>query len=104
MVLVITCGAQVIDNVFMTGINIFLPAIQQDFGVDSNVLQWLISAYTLKFGGFLLLAGVLSDSDGRKNVLCIGMAWLRYGPLPMALQVPSYSWLYSAHCLVLELL
>jgi len=76
LVLTITCGAQMLDNVFMTGVNISLPAVQKDFNVDHSNLQWLISAYTLTFGGFLLLAGVLSDRYGRKNIFCIGMAWL----------------------------
>ncbi|KAF3769332.1 major facilitator superfamily MFS-1 [Cryphonectria parasitica EP155] len=76
LVLLCTCGAQLMDNVFMTSINIALPAIQKDFGVSSSDLQWLISAYTLTFGGFLLLAGVLSDRYGRKLIFCCGMAKL----------------------------
>ncbi|KAK1993235.1 major facilitator superfamily transporter [Colletotrichum falcatum] len=75
-VLLCTCGAQLIDNVFMTGVNIALPAIQRDFDVKNGELQWLISAYTLTFGGFLLLAGVLADRFGRKLVFCTGMATL----------------------------
>jgi hypothetical protein len=61
IILLVTCGSQLLDNVFMTGVNISLPAIQKEFNVESGDLQWLISAYTLTFGGFLLLAGVLSD-------------------------------------------
>ncbi|KAH8677838.1 major facilitator superfamily transporter [Xylariales sp. PMI_506] len=76
VVLLCTCGAQLMDNVFMTGVNIALPAIQKDFDVPSNDLQWLISAYTLTFGGFLLLAGVLADRYGRKLIFCAGMAVL----------------------------
>lgn len=76
LVLFCTCGAQLMDNVFMTSINIALPAIQKDFGVSGADLQWLISAYTLTFGGFLLLAGVLSDRYGRKLIFCAGMAKL----------------------------
>ncbi|KAI5920956.1 major facilitator superfamily transporter [Camillea tinctor] len=76
LILLCTCGAQLMDNVFMTGVNIALPAIQRDFDVPSNDLQWLISAYTLTFGGFLLLAGVLADRYGRKLIFCSGMALL----------------------------
>ncbi|GKT45746.1 drug resistance protein YOR378W [Colletotrichum spaethianum] len=76
VVLLCTCGAQLIDNVFMTGVNIALPAIQRDFKVKNGELQWLISAYTLTFGGFLLLAGVLADRFGRKLIFCSGMATL----------------------------
>lgn len=60
-ILIITCGSQLLDNVFMTAVNICLPAIQREFNVEAGNLQWLISAYTLTFGGFLLLSGVLSD-------------------------------------------
>jgi len=63
MVLIITCGSQLLDNVFMTGVNISLPAIQREFQVESGNLQWLLSAYTLTFGGFMLLAGGLSGKQ-----------------------------------------
>ncbi|KAL2009428.1 hypothetical protein VTN00DRAFT_5235 [Thermoascus crustaceus] len=65
LILVITASAQMLDNVFMTGANISLPAIQREFGVGAGDLQWMISAYTLTFGGY-----------GRKNVFCIGLLWL----------------------------
>ena len=61
MILLVTCGSQLLDNIFMTAVNISLPAIQKEFDVKADDLQWLISAYTLTFGGFLLLSGVLSD-------------------------------------------
>lgn len=76
MVLIITCGSQLLDNVFMTGVNIALPAIQREFQVKSGDLQWMLSAYTLTFGGFMLLAGGLSDRYGRKFIFCAGMFWI----------------------------
>lgn len=76
LLLLATCGAQLMDNVFMTSVNIALPAIQKEFSVSNADLQWLISAYTLTFGGFLLLSGVLSDRYGRKLIFCAGMAML----------------------------
>ncbi|KAK1507589.1 major facilitator superfamily transporter [Colletotrichum tamarilloi] len=76
IVLLCTCGAQLMDNIFMTAVNIALPAIQKDFKVKNAELQWLISAYTLTFGGFLLLAGVFADRFGRKMIFCAGMATL----------------------------
>lgn len=76
MILICVCGAQLMDNIFMTGVNIMLPAVQKEFNVESAELQWLISAYTLTFGGFLLLSGVLADRYGRKNIFCAGMAFL----------------------------
>lgn len=61
VVMLVTGGSQFLDNVFMTSANIALPSIQKEFDVNSGNLQWMISAYTLTFGGFLLLSGVLSD-------------------------------------------
>ncbi|KAJ3526132.1 hypothetical protein NM208_g11336 [Fusarium decemcellulare] len=85
VILLCTCGAQLMDNVFMTGVNIALPAIQKEFDVPNGDLQWLISAYTLTFGGFLLLSGVLADRYGRKVVFCAGMALLSIWTLADAL-------------------
>ncbi|RAL06487.1 uncharacterized protein BO97DRAFT_430169 [Aspergillus homomorphus CBS 101889] len=61
LILLVTSGSQFLDNVYMTSANVALSSIQKDFDVTSTNLQWMISAYTLTFGGFLLLAGVLSD-------------------------------------------
>lgn len=75
-ILFCVCGAQLMDNIFMTGVNICLPTIAKEFNVDGSELQWLISGYTLTFGGFLLLSGVLADRYGRRNIFCAGMAFL----------------------------
>ncbi|KIL92365.1 hypothetical protein FAVG1_04776 [Fusarium avenaceum] len=85
MILLCTCGAQLMDNVFMTGVNIALPAIQKEFDVPNGDLQWLISAYTLTFGGFLLLSGVLADRYGRRLAFCAGMLVLSVWTLANAL-------------------
>lgn len=61
LILLVTSGSQFLDNVFMTSSNMALASIQEEFDVTSSNLQWMISAYTLTFGGFLLLAGALSD-------------------------------------------
>ncbi|KZM27430.1 uncharacterized protein EKO05_0010716 [Ascochyta rabiei] len=76
LILVITCGAQLMDNVFMTAVNLSLPEVQAEFNVSSGDLQWLLSAYTLTFGGFLLFSGVLSDRYGRRLIFSAGMFWL----------------------------
>ncbi|QKX56319.1 uncharacterized protein TRUGW13939_03420 [Talaromyces rugulosus] len=76
LILLVTGGAMFMDNVFMTSTNISLAAIQEEFGVQSSDLQWMISAYTLSFGGFLLLSGVMSDRFGRKPMLLVGLIWL----------------------------
>ncbi|KAF9028227.1 major facilitator superfamily domain-containing protein [Rhodocollybia butyracea] len=60
------CFAQLVDNIWMTSINIAVPRIAQEFDLHDGSQSWLVSAYTLTFGGFLLLAGVLSDRFGRR--------------------------------------
>ncbi|KAJ9120681.1 hypothetical protein QFC22_002612 [Naganishia vaughanmartiniae] len=61
---------------FLTSVNIALPQMQKELNISSSNLQWLVSAYTLAFGGFLLLAGVVADRFGKKMTFCTGMAWL----------------------------
>lgn len=61
LILLVSAGAMFMDNVFITGINISLSNVQEEFSIRSSELQWLISAYALSFGGCLLLFGVLSD-------------------------------------------
>ncbi|THU88061.1 MFS general substrate transporter [Dendrothele bispora CBS 962.96] len=63
------------DNIWTTSINIAVPHISEEFGLQSSQ-SWLLAAYTLTFGGFLLLFGVMSDRFGRRYVFCFGMLWL----------------------------
>ena len=55
--------------------NVALPSIKTalDFGSDS-ALQWVITAYALTFGGFLLLGGRMADLFGRRRTLLVGMS------------------------------
>lgn len=53
--------------------NVALPAIQKSLGFEASALQWIITAYTLTFGGMLLLGGRAADLFGRRRVLLIGM-------------------------------
>jgi EmrB/QacA subfamily drug resistance transporter len=56
-----------------TIVNVALPAIQRDLHVATTTLQWLISAYAVAFGGFLLLGGRLADAYGRARLYRIGL-------------------------------
>src|SRR6478672_1406033 len=56
-----------------TIVNVALPSIQKDLGLSEANLQWIISAYTLFFGGFLLLGGRAGDLLGRKRVFLVGL-------------------------------
>ena len=54
-------------------VNVALPSIQRDLGFSESGLQWVVNAYTLMFGGFLLLGGRAADLFGRRRVFMIGL-------------------------------
>src|ERR687898_2019817 len=54
-------------------VNVALPSIQTDLGFSQENLQWVVSAYALFFGGFLLLGGRVSDIVGRRRVFVAGL-------------------------------
>lgn len=55
-------------------VNVALPSIQADLGFTQTALAWVVNAYMLTFGGFLLLAGRLGDLFGPRRVLLVGVA------------------------------
>src|SRR6187401_2637298 len=54
-------------------VNVALPSIQVDLGFSQENLQWVISAYALVFGGFLLLGGRAADLLGRRRIFLGGI-------------------------------
>ncbi|HZR94559.1 MAG TPA: MFS transporter [Gaiellaceae bacterium] len=54
-------------------VNVALPSIQVDLGFSQENLQWVISAYALVFGGFLLLGGRAADLLGRRRLFLVGV-------------------------------
>ena len=57
-------------------VNVALPSIQVDLGFSPENLQWVISAYALVFGGFLLLGGRAADMLGRRRMFLGGLVRL----------------------------
>jgi EmrB/QacA subfamily drug resistance transporter len=55
-------------------VNVALPSIKNDLGFSQDNLQWVISAYALVFGGFLLLGGRAADLLGRRRIFLVGLA------------------------------
>jgi EmrB/QacA subfamily drug resistance transporter len=66
-------------------VNVALPSIQVDLGISRDTLQWIVTAYSLAFGGFLLLGGRAADLFGRRRVFMIGMIIFTAGSLACAL-------------------
>ncbi len=73
LVLVLVCLAQFMVILDATIVNVALPSIQADLGLSESNLQWIVNAYALLFGGFLLLGGRAGDLIGRKRVFLAGL-------------------------------
>jgi EmrB/QacA subfamily drug resistance transporter len=73
VVLVLICLAQFMVVLDATIVNVALPSIQNDLHLSEGNLQWIVNAYTLVFGGFLLLGGRAGDLLGRKRLFLIGL-------------------------------
>lgn len=72
--LVVLAAAQFMVVLDATIVNVALPAIQKSLGFSSEAqLQWIVTAYALVFGGFLLLGGRLADLFGRRKIFVTGI-------------------------------
>ena len=75
LALVVVAISQLMVVLDATIVNVALPDIAQALKVTSNAdLQWIVTVYTLTFGGFLLLGGKLADRLGRRRVFVTGAA------------------------------
>jgi MFS family permease len=68
LLLVTLCGALFLDALDISMVGVALPSIGRDLAMDTAILQWIVSAYVLGYGGFLLLGGRVSDLLGRRRV------------------------------------
>src|SRR2546430_2942131 len=73
LVLLLVCVAQFMVILDATVVNVALPSIQRGLHFSEDSLQWVVNAYTLSFGGFLLLGGRAADLLGRKRLFVIGI-------------------------------
>ncbi|WP_330177471.1 MFS transporter [Streptomyces sp. NBC_01498] len=71
--LAVIATAQLMVVLDATIVNIALPSAQRDLGISNGNRQWVITAYTLAFGGLLLLGGRVADLVGRKRTFIIGL-------------------------------
>src|SRR5579859_5432346 len=69
----------------LTIVNVSLPTIGRDLHFSATRLQWVVTAYALTFGGFLLLGGRAADLLGRRRVLMAGLALFSTASLACAL-------------------
>src|SRR5262245_25749634 len=74
LALYVLCLADLMIVLDSTIVNVALPSIRADLGFSEASLAWVVNAYLLTFGGFLLLAGRLGDLFGQKRVFLFGIA------------------------------
>ncbi|HEX9967219.1 MAG TPA: MFS transporter [Solirubrobacterales bacterium] len=72
--LVLLCSAQFVVVLDASIVNVALPTIKEALSFSQDNLSWVVNAYVLTFGGFLLLGGRLADLLGRRRVFMAGLA------------------------------
>src|SRR6476661_6965541 len=72
--LLVLCGAFFLDAMDVSMVGVALPSIKTDLNMSTGSLQWVVSAYVLGYGGFLLLGGRAADLLGRRRVLLIALS------------------------------
>ena len=70
----VVCLAMLMNTLDGSVVNVALPAIQNDLNFTQSNLSWVVNAYLITFGSFLLLSGRLGDLIGRKRVFLAGVA------------------------------
>jgi EmrB/QacA subfamily drug resistance transporter len=71
--LLVLCGALFLDALDVSMIGVALPSIREDLGLSTDSLQWIVSAYVLGYGGFLLLGGRAADLLGRRRMFLFSL-------------------------------
>src|SRR5471032_27412 len=74
LALIILCLGDLMIVLDTTIVNVALPTIRADLGFSQTSLAWVVNAYLLTFGGFLLLGGRLGDLFGHRRLFLIGIA------------------------------
>jgi EmrB/QacA subfamily drug resistance transporter len=72
--LALVCVAMFMTVLDVSIVNVALPSIKNSLDVSENNLQWVVTAYAIAFGGFLLLGGRAADLLGRRRMFMIGIA------------------------------
>jgi len=72
-VLFVLCGAIFLEGIDVSMMGVALPSIRAELGLSTSELQWVVSAYVLSYGGFVLLGGRAADLLGRRRMF---ITWL----------------------------
>jgi EmrB/QacA subfamily drug resistance transporter len=88
--LVVLCLGTLMIVLDTTIVNVALPSIQDDLGFTETSLAWVVNAYLLTFGGFLLLGGRLGDLYGHRRLFLIGITLFTLASL--ACGISTHKW------------
>ena len=81
LALLIVCLGDLMIVLDVTIVGVALPSIREDLGFSETSLAWVVNAYLLTFGGFLLLGGRAGDLFGRRRVFVFGLALFTFASL-----------------------
>src|SRR5689334_18579739 len=95
LALVVISTAQLMVVLDATIVTVALPSIQRSLNFSTADLQWVLSAYTLTFGGLLLFGGRLGDVLGRRRMFVVGLLLFSGASLAGGLATTS-AWLIAA--------
>ena len=79
----------------ISAVNVAFPIIRDEFGANDSQLSWIIGAYNIALGAFLMVFGRLADSVGRRRVYLPGVAVFGLGSVLCAI-APGVGWLIGA--------
>ncbi|HEX6446880.1 MAG TPA: MFS transporter [Streptosporangiales bacterium] len=96
LAIIVTCQLMLILDA--TVMNVALPRIQHDLGFATTDLAWVLSAYTLTYGGLLLLGGRAGDLFGRRRMFVAGIGLFTAASFAGGF-APSAGWLLAARVL-----
>lgn len=72
IILLVACTAVLFEALDIAIINLAMPLVRADFGLDNSTVQWLQTVYILSYGGFMIAGGKLADLTGRKKIFMVG--------------------------------
>ncbi|MDP9345554.1 MAG: MFS transporter, partial [Actinomycetota bacterium] len=81
LALIVLCLGDLMIVLDSTVVNVALPSIRADLGFSATALAWVVNAYMLTFGGFLLLGGRLGDLYGHRRLFLAGIVFFTVSSL-----------------------
>jgi EmrB/QacA subfamily drug resistance transporter len=87
LVLVLLCLAQFMLIIDITVVQVALPSIGKDLGLGREALTWVVTTYTVCFGGLMVLGGRLGDTFGARRLLLVGLTVFTVASLVCGLAV-----------------